>query len=59
MKGSIAIAGLDVHGNSAEVALAETGRTMEARHYGRFPACAGLMSCELRRLVLKCGIYPS
>ena len=35
MKDSITVVGMDVHKNSISIALAETGGTMEVRHYGK------------------------
>jgi transposase len=53
MKDSNTVVGLDVHKNSISIAVAETGGSMEVRHYGRIGGTMDALDRVVRKLVSK------
>lgn len=50
MKDSITVVGMDVHKNSISIALAETGGSMEVRHYGKIGGTMDAVDKTVRKL---------
>lgn len=57
MKDSITIVGMDVHKNSIQIALAETGEGKEVRSYGRIGGTMAALDAFVRNLVSR-GVNP-
>jgi transposase len=51
VKDSITVVGMDVHKNSISIAVAETGGSMEVRHYGKIGGTIDALDRVVRKLV--------
>jgi transposase len=53
MKDNSTFIGMDVHKNSIDIAIAETGRKGQVRHYGKIDGTLGSLDKVVRKLVSK------